>query len=373
MFETKTETAQAHAAAKTAPGGGFTLRGLLLVVLVLAVLFGGLFTWRHARTAQAPRGAPPPTLVSAMTIQPQDVPARLESVGSLEAVHQVTLASQVAGRVAEIRFEGGARVGAGAVLIQLDDRPERADRAAAQARAKLADVQLQRSQKLAPTGFEPRVTTDQRKADYDAAVAAVRQLDARINQMQVRAPFAGELGLRKVNPGQYLNPGDPVVTLTALDTLFVNFTVPQQDFGKLKVGGPVEVVSDAFPGRVFTAKVNAIEPQVGADTRNVSVQALMTNPGEILRPGMYVTARLVLPPQPNALVAPATAIQTSASGDSVIVVRGGKAAPVPVQVGRRMGDKVVIASGLKPGDVVVTDGQLRVQPGAAVKVAMQGG
>jgi multidrug efflux system membrane fusion protein len=301
------------------------------------------------------------------------VPAGLDAVGTLQAVHQVTLAPETAGRVTEIRFEGGVRVGAGAVLIQLDDRPERADRAAAQARAELAQVQLQRSQKLAPTGFEPRVTTDQRVADYNAAAAAVRQLDARIAQKQVRAPFAGELGLRKVNPGQYLNPGDAVATLTALDTLFVNFTVPQQEFGKLRVGGPVEVVSDAFPGRTFTAKVNAIEPLVGSDTRNVSVQAVMTNPGQILRPGMYVTARMVLPPQPNALLVPATAIQTSASGESVVVVRGGKAAPLPIEAGRRIGDKVVVASGLKAGDVVVTDGQLRVQPGAPVKVVTQGG
>lgn len=374
MLETKLQAAQAQGAPGRGPGTkGFPLRGLVVVIAVLTLLFAGLFAWRHARTAQPPHAAPPPTLVTAFTVQPQEAPARLESVGSLQAVHQVTLAPETAGRITEIRFEGGAKVGAGAVLIQLDDRPERADRAAAQARADLAHVQLQRSQKLAPTGFEPRVTTDQRRADYDAAVAAVHQLDARIAQKQVRAPFAGELGLRRVNPGQYLNPGDPVATLTALDDLFVNFTVPQQEFGKLRVGGPVEVVSDAFPARVFTAKVNAIEPQVGGDTRNVSVQAVMANPGQALRPGMYVTARLVLPPQPNALVAPATAIQTSAQGDSVIVVRGGKAVPMPVQAGRRIGDKVVIASGLKPGDVVVTDGQLRVQPGSPVKVVMQGG
>ena len=353
--------------------GGFPVRGLLITVAVVAVLFAGLVGWRNARTAPPPQGAPPPTVVSAMVVQPQVVPVYLESVGSLQAVNQVTLAPETAGRVVAIRFEGGARVGKGAVLIQLDDRPERADRAAAQAKADLARVQLERSQRLAPTGFEPRQTTDQRRADYNAAAAAVRQLDARIAQKQVRAPFAGELGLRKVNPGQYLNPGDPVATLTALDRLFVNFELPQQEFGKLKIGGPVEITADAFPGQVFRATVNAIEPVVGSDTRNVSVQALMPNPGDKLRPGMYVNTRLELPPQPNALVAPATAIITSASGDSVMVVRAGKAAPVPVQTGRRFGDKVVIASGLKAGDVIVTEGQLRVQPGSPVKVAMQGG
>lgn len=353
--------------------GGFPLRGLLTVLVVVVVLFAGLFAWRKARTAPPAHVAPPPTLVSAMVVQPQSVPAALESVGTLQAVHQVTLAPEVPGRIVAIRFEGGARVGAGAVLIQLDDNPERADRAAAAARAEYTRLQYERSQKLKGTGYEPRQTNDSRKADLDQAVAAVSQLDARIAQKQVRAPFAGELGLRRVNPGQYLNPGDPVVTLTALDTLFVNFTLPQQELGKLHVGGAVEVSADAYPGRVFNAKVNAIEPMVGTDTRNVSVQALMPNPGAVLRPGMYVTARLALPPEANALVAPTTAIQTSASGDSVIVVRNGKAVPVPVQAGRRIGDRVVIASGLQPGDVVVTDGQLRVQPGAPVKVTLQGG
>lgn len=353
--------------------GGFPVRGLVIVLLVIAVLFAGLLGWRKARTAPPPQGAPPPTLVAAMTVQPQSVPVWLESVGALEAVRQVTLASEVPGRIVAIRFEGGARVGQGAVLVQIDDSPERADRAAALARAEFTRVQLERSTRLQPTGFEPRQTTDQRRAEHNQALAAVAQLDARIAQKQVRAPFAGELGLRRVNPGQYLNPGDPVATLTALDRLFVNFTLPQQDLGKLKVGGVVQVSADAFPGRTFQATVNAIEPLVGSDTRNVSVQAVMPNPDGVLRPGMYVTTRLMLPPQADAIIVPTTAIQTSASGDSVVLVRGGKAQPTPVQTGRRVGDKVVIASGVKPGDVVVTDGQLRVQPGAPVKIATQGG
>jgi multidrug efflux system membrane fusion protein len=363
MFETPPQSAQ-HA--------GFQIRGLVIVLLVVAALFAGLFSWRHARTAPPPHTVPPPTLVTATVVQPQDVPANLESVGTLQAVHQVTLAPEVPGRITAIRFEGGARVGSGTVLIQLDDSPERADRAAAAAKAEFMRLQYERSQKLKGTGFDPRQTNDSRHADYDQAVAAVNQLDARIAQKQVRAPFAGELGLRRVNPGQYLNPGDPVATLTALDTLFVNFTLPQQQLGKLHVGGVVDVSADAFPGRAFRATVNAIEPLVGTDTRNVSVQAVMPNPGGLLKPGMYVTARLVLPPEANALVVPATAIVTSASGDSVVVVRDGKAHPAPVQAGRRIGDRVVVASGLKPGDVVVTDGQLRVQPGASVKVMMRG-
>lgn len=359
--------------------GRLPWRGLILVLLGVVILFGGLAMWKRARTMPAPLAGPPPIAVSAVVVEPQTVPAALESVGALEAVHQVTLAPQVAGRVAAIRFEGGARVGAGSVLIQLDDAPERADRAAAEAKARYAKLMLERSQRLQPHGFDPKMLLDQRQSDYDQAVATVRQLDAHIAQMQVRAPFAGELGLRRVNPGQYLNPGDAVATLTALDRLFVNFTLPQQELGRIHVGGAVEVTADAFPGRVFAARVNAIEPVVGSDTRNVSVQAIMANPGEVLRPGMYVTARLALPPQTDALVVPATAIQTSAGGDSVMVIRGeraqrgGTAQPVPVQTGRRVGDNVLIAGGLKAGDVVITEGQLRVQPGARVTVAGQAG
>jgi len=203
----------------------------------------------------------------------------------------------------------------------------------------------------------------------------VQQIDARLVQKQVRAPFAGILGIRQVNLGQYLNPGDAVATLTALDSLFVDFALPQQELSRLQPGATVIVTSDAWPGRRFTAKVNAIEPKIGADTRNVTVQALLGNGDRALRPGMYVTAALELPVQQGALLVPATAIQTSAQGDSIIVIRGsnarlgGKAEIVPVQTGRRVGNDVVVTSGLRAGDVIVTEGQLRVQPGAEVKVA----
>src|SRR3546814_147804 len=206
------------------------------------------------------------------------------------------------------------------------------------------------------------------------AIAEVQQFDARISQKQIRAPFAGELGIRRVNLGQYLNPGDPVATLTALDRLFVDFTLPQQDLAKLHVGAPVTIKADAWPERSFTGHVNAIEPRIGEDTRNVTVQAVVANPDHALRPGVYVATALNLPPQHGALVVPATAIQTSASGDSVTVVRGrngrsgGKAETIAVTTGRRVGDSVIVTRGLKAGDVVVTEGQLRIKPGAEVKV-----
>lgn len=352
------------------------LRTIIITVVILALLFGGIFLWRTLRLGQQPGWDQPATPVAATVVTPQDVPASLDAVGSLRAVREVALSSEVAGRVSAIRFEAGARVGAGALLVQLFDGPERADRQAAQARAAFAQLQVARSEELAPTGAEPRELLEQRRAERDQALAAISQLDARLVQKQVRAPFAGQIGIRRVNPGQFLNPGDAIATLTDLSSLYVEFALPQQDLGLVNAGATVSVVSDAFPDRIFTASVNAIEPQIGEDTRNVIVQARLANPDLALRPGMYVTASLELPPQTGALVVPATAIQTSAQGDSVIVIRadqdarkGGKAEIVPVRTGRRIGNNVVVADGLKAGDVVVTEGQLRVQPDAEVTVA----
>ncbi len=350
------------------------MRTIIITIAVLAILLGGLFLWRSLRTGPAQEWQQQAVPVAAMQVIPRDMPASLNAVGTLTAVREVTLAPEVAGRISAIRFEAGARVGAGALLVQLYDGPEQADRRAAQAQATFAQAQLARSEQLAPTGAESRELLQQRRAERDQALAAVGQIDARLIQKQVRAPFVGEIGIRRVNPGQYLNPGDAIATLTALDELYVEFAVPQQELALLKPGASVNVTSDAFPGRSFTARVNAIEPKIGEDTRNVTVQALLRNPDRALRPGMYVTASLVLAPQQGALVVPVTAIQTTAQGDSLIVIRGadarkgGKAEMIAVHTGRRVGNDVIVTSGLTAGDVVITDGQLRVQPGAQVKV-----
>ncbi|MDR2856800.1 MAG: efflux RND transporter periplasmic adaptor subunit [Novosphingobium sp.] len=351
------------------------LRPAIIVVVAVVAIFALLFAWRAWRNHAPSRPAPPPTAVVATVISPADVPSALEAVGSLRAVREVMLAPEVAGRVSAIAFSGGQYVGAGATLVRLYDGPERADRAAAAARARFARLQLNRSRELAPSGAESREVLQQRQAEYDQAVAAVRQLDARLVQKRVAAPFAGQIGVRQINLGQYLNPGDRIATLTALDQLFVDFTVPQQELVKLVPGSVVRVTSDAWPGRTFTARVTTIEPRVDESSRNIRVQATLANSDRALRPGMYVTAALVMAPLPGALTVPATAIQTSAQGDSVVVIRGadarrgGKAEMVAVGTGRRFGDRVVIVSGLKPGDVVVTEGQLRIQPGAPVRVS----
>jgi len=351
------------------------IRQAVIVIGAVAAIFLLLFLWRSWLNSAPPPAAPPPTAVVAAVVSPVDVPDALEAVGSLRAVREVVLAPEVAGRVTAIGFRPGQRVGTGTTLVQLNDGPEKADRAAAAAKAEFARLQLARTRELVPAGAESREMLQQRQAEYDQAAAAVRQIDARLAQKRVAAPFPGEIGLRRINLGQYLNPGDTVATLTSLDPLYVDFTVPQQELSKLTVGGEVQVTSDTWPGRSFVARVTAIEPRVDAESRNVQIQGTLSNSDGALRPGMYVNAALSLPALPGALVVPTTAIMTSAQGDSMVVIRGnnaareGKAEIVSVETGRRFGDSVVVTKGLKAGDVVVTEGQLRVQPGSMVKVS----
>lgn len=347
---------------------------IAISVVGLAVVFGLLYGWRTTRSSGAEYHGMPPLPVSTIRAQSRGVAEELQAVGNLQAVREVLLAPDTSGRVTAIHFDAGQTVKEGAVLVQLYDAPEQADRAAAAAKADFAQAQLRRSQELAPTGAEPRELFEQRKAEAAQAVAAVRQLDARIQQKRISAPFSGQIGIRRINPGQYLNAGDAIATLTQLDPLYVNFTLPQQDLPKLTPGAPVQVSVDAAPGKVFTGRISSIEPRIDGETRNVAVQALLPNADRLLKSGMYATARLALPATADGIVLPLTAIQTSASGDSVVLVQDadaqgiGKAVAVPVVTGRRLGEDVVVTQGVKAGDIVVMAGQNRLPPGAMVKI-----
>ncbi|EJM00310.1 RND family efflux transporter, MFP subunit [Pseudomonas sp. GM102] len=348
---------------------------IAISVIGLVVVFGLLYTWRISRSGAAEHPVMPAIPVSTIRADPRGVAEELQAVGSLQAVREVMVAPDTSGRVTAINFEAGQVIKEGTVLVQLYDAPEQADRTAAAAKADFAQLQLRRSQELAPTGAEPRELLEQRKAEAAQAVAAVRQLDARIQQKTIRAPFSGQIGIRRINPGQYLTAGDAIATLTQLDPLYVNFTLPQQDLPRLTSGASVQVTVDAAPGQVFNARISTIEPRIDGETRNIVVQALLPNADRTLKSGMYVTTRLALPATTNAIVLPLTAIQTSASGDSVVLVQGaneegvGKAVAVPVTTGRRLGDDILVTQGVKPGDTVVTAGQNRLPPGATVKIS----
>ncbi|MGG1948144.1 efflux RND transporter periplasmic adaptor subunit [Trinickia sp. NRRL B-1857] len=360
--------------AATPAARGTSWKALVATALMVLVVAAALWFWRASRAASPGWSGGGPIDVAAMTLKSGPVPVSIEAVGELRAVRQVSVANEIPGRIREIGFESGQRANAGVALIQLDDSTEQANLVAAKASAVFAQQQWQRANELSAVGATSKELLQQRRAERDQAAAQVQKIETRIRKMRVRAPFSGELGLRKVDLGQYLNAGDAIVTLTDLGTLYVNFDVPQRQLERLRVGQRVTVKADALDGSPQLATIDAIEPQVSNDTRNATVQATLNNKSGVLRPGMYVSVAVALPPEPDALLVPATAVMTSASGNAAAVIRGlsanrmGKAEIVPITTGRRIGDEIVVVDGLKSGDVVITEGQLRIRPGAAVHV-----
>lgn len=359
---------------ESSAGRGTGWKALVIVVLFLAVIMSGLWYWKTQNTSAGGWSGGAPVDVRVTRLEAREVAETLEVPGELQAVQQVMLTSEVAGKVVEIAFEAGQSVAAGDQLVRLDTSVEEADLAAARARESFTRKQLARARRLVPSGAMTEEMRQQRLADHDQARAEVARLEARIRQKRISAPFDGEVGLRHVQLGQYLTPGDTAASLTNLSELFINFDLPQRQTSNIAVGQPIKLVSDLAMDQALSAEINALEPQVNPDTRNLRVQARMQNEGQPLRPGMYVSVHLELNTQPDALLLPASAILTSAYGDSVLVVRDvnteqiGTPEFVPVTVSRRMGDQVVIGSGLQPGDLVVTEGQLRVQPNSQLKV-----
>jgi multidrug efflux system membrane fusion protein len=360
-----------------------TVRWLLIVGVLLLLVLGGFYGFNRYR-AQAIAGffahnKPPPAQIAAVTAKSEAVPRFATAIGSLAAVHQVTVTPEIGGRVTAVLFTAGATVKEGDPLVQLNDAPELGDLANYQAQAKLASISLQRSQTLAQRQVGPQETVDQNQSQLDQARAQMLKTEALIAQKLIRAPFAGRLGVRQIDLGQYLSAGMPIVTLTDLKELYVNFTLPTTDRAEIALGQKVDVTVDAFPGRAFTATITTIEPQIRADTRTMMVQATLANPDEALLPGMFVNAAVVLPPEPDRVVLPETAVDYTLYGDSVYVVREDgkdgagkplfKAFRTPVKTGTRWADNVAILSGVTPGERVVAAGQIKLQDGAAVIVS----
>jgi membrane fusion protein, multidrug efflux system len=355
---------------------------MALATLVVAVVLGGLYgfaRFRENAIAEFFAGnKPPPVPVAAAEARREDVPQYLDGIGTLAAMREVTVAPEVGGRVNEIFFEAGARVQAGAPLVQLNDRTERADLAALRAQARLAELNLARSRELLERQAAARATVDQQQAQLDEVKANVEKIEAQIGYKLINAPFDGVLGIRQIDIGQFLAAGDPVVTLTDLSRLYVNFSLPEQTRSRIEVGQPAEITTDAFPDRVFEARITAIEPQVSAETRAIRVQATMDNPGQRLLPGMFANVRVVMPALAGAITIPETAVDFTLYGDSVFALReetapeGGavlKAVRTPIRTGDRFAGRVVVVSGLAEGDRVAASGQIKLSSGAAVTIS----
>ena len=297
------------------------VRWFIIVGLALSLLVGGLVwfnSFRGEMIKQFLAKKPPPTMVTVTEAKSEVIPNLLTAVGDLAAVHQVNVTSDVNGRVTDIMFTAGSDVKAGSPLVQLFDGPEQGDLASFKAQATVAQLSLDRAKQLAARQFGPQATVDQAQASYDQANAGIAKTEAIISQKLVRAPFDGELGVRHVEVGQFLTAGTQIVTLTDLSKLYANFTVTEKDSGQLKVGQTVRVRVDAYPGRTFEGAINAIEPQIATDTRNIRVQATLDNPDHILKPGMFTTTTVVLPDKPPVVTVTETAVDYTLYGDSAV-------------------------------------------------------
>lgn len=354
----------------------------VVTVVVIVAALGGFYAFDQFRDAQIQKfvaGMAPPALPVAVAEAKLDtVPRALDGIGSLEAIRQVTIAPEVAGQITRIAFESGDQVQAGDVLVQMNDAPERADLANFQAQMGVAQLELARSRELARRQFSPQATVDRNEGQMKEAQAGMERMRALIAQKTVRAPFAGKLGLRRAEIGQYLAAGGVVTTLTDLDQLWVTFTLPEQARAEIREGQTVAVTVDAFPQRVFTGKLTAIDPQIDPATRTLKVQGTIANQDHALLPGMFAKARVELPPGPAVVTLPATAVEASLYGDSVYLVKPGQGSPdgkqsykvarTYVKTGTRFGDRVAVLDGLRPGDQVVTSGQVRLSDGAEVTI-----
>lgn len=350
--------------------------GSLLLLILFLVTTKGLQFKEMAEVGASMQ--PPPESVSTSFAKRQSWPRFLKAIGSIEPVKGVRLDAEVPGIVSAINFENGQIVNEGDVLVQLDIAPEAALLKSNKANAELAKIELKRAQRLRDTNSVAQSELDRAQANYDMAVAQVKNIEAIIAQKTICAPFKGRVGIRQINLGQYLSSGTPVVTIQSYDTVFVNFTLPQQTIGQLDTGMLLALSSDAFPEKTFQGKLTAISPQIDPVTRTIELQGTLDNPDGLLRPGLFVNVMVTLSESDEVLIIPATAILYAPYGNSIFKVSkqidkesGESTATVKqsfIRIGRRKGDFVSILEGLEEGDEVVSAGAFKLRNEVRVSI-----
>ena len=320
---------------------------------------------------------PPPEAVTTVVARQEAWPSTWSAIGSVAAVRGVTVSADLPGIVEKIEFESGQSVPAGAVLVRLDTRQEQAQLAAAVAARGLSDLNLKRAKDLVAQGISAQADLDRLAAEQKQAEARAGEIRATIARKTIRAPFAGVLGIRQVNLGQYLEGGAPIVPLQAIRPVYVNFSVPQQQVAALKAGSVIHVIAEGGTSIAADGKVTAVDSVVNEATRNIQIQATIANADGKLRPGMFVKANVALGAGTSAVTVPTSAIKYAPYGDSVFIVedvtspKGQKYLGVRqqfVKLGPSRGDQVAVVSGLKDGEQIVTSGVFKLRTGAAVKV-----
>ncbi len=354
------------------------LYAVLGVIIIIAVLAGIKTLQIRTMIDNGKKFVPPPETITTSVAASESWETALGSVGTLTAVQGVNVTAEIGGKVMKIGFEPGATVSKGDLLVQQDISAEDAQLPGALSQATLSRANLKRSEQLVRDGIISQ-------ADYDIAVSSSSQsqsqveiIRAAIAKKTIRAPFSGQLGLRQINLGQMLREGDAIVTLQTLDPIYVDFSIPQQELARVKVGLPVKLTGDVLGGDSVTGRITAITPLVDADTRSVRLQATIANRGGRLRPGMFVNAAVGLPVRQQVVAIPSTAVLYAPYSDSVFVVEKKKDDKTGkeglalrqqfVRLGAKRGDFVAVTSGLKAGETVVSTGGFKLRNGQSVVV-----
>ena len=353
-------------------------KNIAIAVVIVVVVFAALAGVKVLQIAKiigfAKNFTPPPETISSAVARQENWQDTLSAIGSVTADQGVLVSPEIAGTVSEIDFESGATVQKGDLLLKLDTSSEEAQLRAVEAQVQLAKLNAERTKTL-------RADNTVSQSELDAAEAALLQnqanadaIRATIDKKTIRAPFAGKLGIRLVNLGEQLDVGKAIVSLQSLVPVFVDFSLPQQEFPRLRTGQVVQATTDAYPGRIFTGELVAINPDLDAVTRSVQLRARFDNADQSLRPGMFARAEVVLDQAKPVLSIPATAILSSPYGDAVFLIESKVADGVTnlvvqqkfIRTGPAHGDFVSVESGLQPGDRVVTAGMFKLHNGAGV-------
>ncbi len=375
------------------PKGKVWIAAIVGLIVVVVALVGIKVGQIRAMIAAGKSFVPPPESVTSVKVASATWQSRQAAIGTLVAVHDVTLGAELPGMIREVDFDSGKTVRRGAVLVRLDTTNEEAQLAAAKADEDLAKITLERARALRKGGANTPVELDAAEARAKQTQATVENIEATITKKTIRAPFDGRVAMKQVERGQVVSPGTPVATLQSVDPIYAEFSLPQQALADLKVGQTATMHVDSFPGRTWQGAVSTVNSEVDPSTRNIRVRATFPNKDGILRPGLFVNVEVNASDKRDVLVVPATAVVYAPYGDSVFVLdrkapktedsqkpqeaegqnQGGDhpalvAEPRFVRLGERRGDLVAVVSGLKQGETVVSNGAFKLRKGSAVIV-----
>jgi membrane fusion protein, multidrug efflux system len=364
-------------------------RKAILSVVVVALIGATVFAaWWYLSPGPAPQRAPHPITVAAQRAERLVWRSQLSGVGGLAAVQGINVTSEVAGVITTIAFQPGQDVEKGALIIQLDDTIDRAQLAAIKAQEKLARLRFERQKALARRDIASEATLDEATAELQRLRAEIEAQEEAIAKKSIQAPFSGRLGIRQVSLGHYVQPGQPLITLQNLDTLYVDFTLPEQAYPRVEQGQTLTIHVASCPERSFAGEITAINPTIDPATRNFTVQGTLANLNRRLRPGMFAAVTVQLGETREVVALPASAITSNPYGDAVFVLQpatdsgrnqderphgdGSKkvfiAHRIFVKMGSTRNAKVEIQEGVTPGDMVVTAGQLKLKDNTRVVI-----